>query len=257
MSFNNGKMEHIFQIDRKTNLYKKEFTNQTAQKAFLNGTRYIKIDGQSGAIWKRKEGDVVLLTRYDDRRNRFKNGIHDGYISLFDGGNPNTYCGHNYYYKIWERPATTAKNKGQPKILRELYSQLDSMKNIDQLLGIRKFMSVEYVGEKFQKTLGILGNKFMIHSEQLVEKSSPLGSAKSFEEVKHAICSNVIEGLVIEYEGIYYKIRQNCFTKNGIFEKESKKWKKLKLANRLSARCAIELLVARLVPLPRALLMTN
>lgn len=84
--FNSGKMSHIFQI--RDNLYLPDFTNDEAKKALENGRFFYKIDGQNGAIIKEENGDLLLVTRYDDKKGKLNPlELPKGYLSLSEGNN--------------------------------------------------------------------------------------------------------------------------------------------------------------------------
>ena len=83
--------------------------------------------------------------------------------------------------------------------------------------------TVEYIGEKFQLTPGINDVAIAVHSEQEIEL--PEDVSRTFDGMKQFLEYLCCEGVIIEYKGVYWKIRQNVFTKKGSFELACKKWR--------------------------------
>lgn len=104
--------------------------------------------------------------------------------------------------------------------LAKLYNIVDKI-NIDILdYGVN---TVEYIGEKFQLTPGINDVAIAVHSEP--EFELPEDIPRTFDGMKHLLEHLCCEGVIIEYKGVYWKIRQNVFTKKGSFELACKKWR--------------------------------
>lgn len=263
--FNSGKMKHLFDIGE-DNLYQNNIQELSASlcdnhdhETFQhNYNIFIKVDGQSGAIVYDSDTDeYVLLTRYDDKKNKFKNGtnVPKGYYKLMKG-NADTYSKgkntHQYYLEVWPRPLDGEKGK-HAKIVRELYARVDTMVNRKERLSSYEFNSCEFVGYKFQNTPGVFGNNIALHKEQTIDTkyvkenllmlnmySKLENSLKSegktiydgFKDCLLDSCS-MIEGFILKRNDDiicdvnYIKVRQNVFTKKGIYEKMKKEWGKM------------------------------
>lgn len=269
--FNGGKMSHLFDINDE-NLYEnsgqEKITSMLDIRHRPDGWIYnhfkvsLKVDGQCGAVvYDKEKNDCVLLTRYDDRKDRFKNGsnLPKGYYEMQTGNR--VHYGkngkmHHYYYEVWPRPEDGDKSKNA-KLRRELYACIDSMENKDFRLRNEVFNTCEYVGPKFQCTPGVMTNNIALHVEQNIVLNDAWwmpGRARAkmvrqFNELlsKHEIgmtpkniynvfqelltdetCS--IEGFIISpktNEGSYMKVRSNVFDKNCRFEVIKKSWRAL------------------------------
>ena len=271
--FNSGKMKHLFDIGE-DNLYKNNIQESSASLCdnkdymafFQNYDIFIKVDGQSGAIVYDSDTDeYVLLTRYDDKKNKFKNGtnISKGYYKLMKG-NADTYSKgkntHHYYLEVWPRPSDDEKGK-HAKIVRELYGRIDKMENRKERLSSYEFNSCEFVGYKFQNTPGVFGNNIALHKEQNIdakyakENLLMIHMFSKFEETlksegntiydsfKECLLdpNNMIEGFILERnidiicDVHYIKVRQNVFTKKGIYEKMKKEWGKMLKSKNIEA----------------------
>ena len=190
------------------NLYVPKF-NPGAQEALEKGTLRIKVDGQCGAIVK-IDGKLMLATRYDDQKGKVHLGVgmKTGFVEMPEGKNPSTFQKHHYAFELWPRPPAEAKGK-QLKLRLRLYDILDTIES-DRLVG--NFTSVEYVGKKFQQTPGYELD-ILLHHELPIQTVE-----RTWEAIKSFVCEKPIEGLVVEYQGKYWKIRQNCFTKSGSYD---------------------------------------
>lgn len=255
--FNGGKMTHCFKIEN--NIY----TSNVILNDFNSSDGYLrkydifkKIDGQCGAIAYNKDtGDFVLLTRYDDKRNKFTQAIPEGFIPIPKGKNMSEYTSnnpkktvtHKYYFEIWPRPLDTDKSK-TAKMRRKLYKCVDDMPNKSKRLkhGIN---TCEFVGPKFQQTLGIKDVNIALHSEQtlsidLLEYIVHHTYGNVYEGFKELLTSefSYIEGFIIKNKetGECFKIRQNVFTKEGEYEKMWKRWKNVIKKDKESIETIIE-----------------
>ena len=238
--FNCGKIEHIYEIVN--NLYTGKILNEKKKLALQYGTRSVKINGRNGALERIKLENIdnydlgicignwvyIFLARYDDKKNKFNDGlsIKSGYRKLFNGVNPEKYRNHHYYMEYWYKPKDFNNLKDCEKYIAELYLQLQNydIHYLDSLFGNNKHISVEYVGINFQKTLGYTNNHFVPHNQLIITTPGSLLHTIQFNELKETICNYMIEGIIIEYNGERFKIRQNCFTKEGVFDRYSKIW---------------------------------
>jgi len=216
MSFNGGKMQHIFRLE--DNLYVKQTESTKAHDALVNGNFYVKIDGSNHLLVKASDGQWQVYERYDDRKGKLdESKLPEGYISLPDGGNPVLYQSkqqkHHYFYKLIPRPAPDAKGK-LAKLNSQIYQLLDLKKKFLDSLD-RKIFTVELVGQKFQKTPGVDAPvDIAIHFMQTVEVSIE----RTFDALKNFLEQVCCEGLVVVHQGTFWKVRSNCFDKNHIYE---------------------------------------
>lgn len=272
--FNGGKMQHLFDINEK-NLYEVQVKNSSTNLSTEikpNGWVYevfnifVKVDGQCGAVvYDEEKDDCVLLTRYDDKKNRFENGsaLPKGYYEM-QPGNKTVYGTdkkqHHYYFEVWPRPVESDKSKNA-KLRRELYSRIDAMEDKKNRLINAVFNTCEYVGAKFQCTPGVIENNIALHHEQILRAedlyiedgitprkamfrrfdgllsqydigNNPRNIYNVFHDLLIADdCS--IEGFIMSHntqsmkEEPCIKIRSNVFTKTGSFEKLKKEWRRL------------------------------
>lgn len=204
MSFNGGKMEHIFAL--KDNLYTDEYVNPAAEAALRNGKYFYKIDGANHMLNKKADGTVRLYERYDA-----KDGICPANgVDLPTGMNASKYqskqqC-HTYYYM----PTWTKTGK-----LSKIYDRLQvtaENKLADEPPG---YYSVEVVGRKFQRTPGVDSDGALaLHNEQAI------GDRKfdNYQSIRTYLLEEIcVEGLVIEHHARYWKVRSDCFDKRCSF----------------------------------------
>jgi hypothetical protein len=230
MAFNGGKMMHIFEI--KDNLYTPQFYSPEAKEALENGHVYIKIDG-SNALLKNTDGVWSLYSRYDDTRGRFtdleESKLPEDIITLPDGKNISTYDSgskhHSYFYKLRKRPLDTDKGK-LAKLNRTLYKIIDGEEMQDFLSASGTvWLTVELVGKKFNATPGVREMCGIApHKSQTV---SIQNQDRTYQGMKELLLSSTVEGYVIEWKGVFWKIRSNCFDKNCTFEvaKKTREWR--------------------------------
>lgn len=213
-NFNGGKMQHLFAVPReqKHRFYLPEFVSKEAEAALCSGKArfFLKIDGSCGALIREK-GTWTLYQRYDDAKNRFKeSGLPANHIPLpQDCENKADREGHHYSFRRLARPVPGSKLKGEDKWVAELYAALD----VAKLDDLPDFNSVELVGPNYNRTPGVARNNLALHSEQVLEKAPPvLDSAEAWLlwlEKFFAPAGDAVlhEGLVLEHEGRWWKIR--------------------------------------------------
>lgn len=209
--FNCGKMEHIFLFDGK--MYKPEFFSEEAAEAIAKGRFFIKIDGSCGALIRNKEGVFEIYNRYDDSKGKFEGKAPEGYLPLLEGKNTGQYRGHNYYLRLLKRPdekAPGVKLNKEEKMILSLYKRLDEL----DLSHLPDFNSIELVGKNFNKTPGVEDNGIALHSDQEIRIAGlhRLKNAQDFLEFFSGFLMGrgdeiYYEGLVIEHEGRWWKIR--------------------------------------------------
>jgi len=198
-SFNCGKMKHIFAVD-KNYFYVPSFSCEEAKEAILGNeyTVYEKVDGSCGALIKNENDQFVIYSRHD-AKNKFKNGIPDGYIPIPQGRNAKEFNDHDYYLKEMKRG---------DKIADSLYSVIIDFKSD------KKFISAELVGKNFNRTPNVVGNNIAIHEDQEVKLDREFSSADdAFSYFKESLKDGFVEGYVIKSNGFYWKIRADCFNK--------------------------------------------
>lgn len=209
MSFNGGKQLHIWKTDKDTDsdtaiTYLPEWTSEESQQAMLalrtgEATIKRKIDGSCGAIIRRPDGRWDIYQRYDDKKDKFKDGIPEGYIPLPEGQNGQVQ--HHYYFKLLER---VQKKKGEQLIVRSLYEAVDRT----ETKLTKDYYSVELVGPNFNKTPGVLTNGIALHEKQDVQITFPLLNTPQewFVWLKNYFSIYRDEGLIVSHKGRYWKI---------------------------------------------------
>jgi hypothetical protein len=204
-TFNGGKMQHIFKLV--DNLYVDEFYSEAARAALVKGSACVKVDGANHMVVKSDSG-ITLYQRFDSKSGE----CPEGYIDLPDGKNESRYTSrersHAYFYK----PVDLETGK-----LRRIFAAL-----VDQAAGYldaKPFgqYSVEVVGRKFQKTPGIDKDAALaFHADQCLHLEPQV---RSYQGLRSYLLDQVcIEGVVLEHEGIFWKVRSNCFEKKCPFE---------------------------------------
>ena len=166
-------------------------------------------------------------------------------IKLPTANNPDSYEGHSYYY---EPMNVDCKAKGIRKINEVVHEILNDHKqhivnvattstagatasgdnkdgNCDDnaLTRTSYYVSVEWIGTKFQKTPGVPHNvAIAIHSQQVCEEQieRTYDGVRSFLSGEGGGEGNpiIIEGLIVEYNGTYYKVRSDCFDRKCLFK---------------------------------------
>jgi len=229
--FTTGKMEHIFEFDQpgKKAMYLPKYTSQEAEEAMNSFERmYMKIDGSCGALIRNDKGEFDIYARFDDTKKKFRDDdgkftIPEGYLPLPEGGNSAKYEGHRYYLRKLNRPVETdekgapIKLKGEDVFVAQLYKSLDEA-DPQELSLLPDFNSIELVGKNYNQTPGVVGNGIALHSQQRLdikfpEKQSPeewLENLRTLMESEEGI---VMEGVVIEHKGTWWKIRADHLCK--------------------------------------------
>lgn len=202
-------MEHIFKTDE-NHRYIPYPQSKEAEEALAEGTFYVKIDGSNGCLFREEDGKWTLYSRYDDKKGRFTNtDLPNTIRELPEGKNSSKYQSneqtHSYYYVLRPRPSEDQRGK-LAKIDRELYRIIDSNREYLDSLEC-KFITVELVGQKFGKTLGVEADcDIAIHSDQKI-----LIFDRSFYGIRETCTDFFIEGLVVEHRGKWWKVRWDGF----------------------------------------------
>lgn len=222
MSFNGGKQGHIFKTEKDASggdsdnamTYIAEWNCPESKEAMFalrtgHAQARRKIDGSCGAIIRGPDGRWNIYQRFDDKKNRFKNGteIPVGYIHLPDGENTKVYSyqaehtHHRYYFKLLDR---VQKSKGEQSIVNSLYSVVDR----DDVKLEKDYYSVELVGPNFNSTPGMSKNGIALHEAQEIAVKIPELDEPNdwFIWFKEYFKAHRDEGLIISYKGRYWKI---------------------------------------------------
>jgi hypothetical protein len=230
--FNCGKMKHIFLTEGKVRgdgreidaddamSYLPEWSCPEAKHAIdslVTGDAklYVKIDGSCGALIREADGSYTIYQRYDDKKHKFKDGIPEGYIPVPNENNLGIYngggCTHRYFLKKLSRKPDA---KFERKIADQLYKIVDAAIESKRLPD-KDFISVELVGENFNRTPGVIGNSIAVHSQQkfpwqIDSMNTPeqwLGLMKNyFLGTKSGV---LFEGFIVEHKGMCWKIRSD------------------------------------------------
>jgi hypothetical protein len=201
-----------------------------ARDALVNGQWFYKIDGSNGLLVFNDESKTYdIFRRYDDKKDKFKNGIPDGYINLPPSRNMDTYdsesASHKYYQQFIPRPAETTKGK-EAALWRTLYAQVDKAHIEGRLNGSdgvpAKYHSIELVGKNFAGTPGVEGVGIALHSAQVMEKpsESPKTDLEWFEYFHQLFRPDGLchEGIIISWNGLSWKIRAEWFRKDSAWK---------------------------------------
>jgi hypothetical protein len=219
MAFNGGKQGHIWKTEKDADAdsamtYVTKWVcdeSKAAMFALRTGEAklYRKIDGSCGAIIRGNDGLWNVYQRYDDKKNKFKDGteIPNGYIKLPDGENTKVYKyqenhgRHRYYFKLLNR---VQKSKGEQSIVDALYNVVDR----DDLKLDKDYYSVELVGPNFNSTPVVLKNGIALHEAQVVTVKIPeLDTLEEwFAWMKEYFTAYRDEGLIVSHKGRYWKI---------------------------------------------------
>jgi hypothetical protein len=217
-SFNGGKMIHIFSFDDETHLYAPTFESAASKEALEKGNLFYKIDGSNGLVKKKKGNDGLVLLEAFQRLDTKGRPSPEGCIPLPPGSNMDSYQGHSYYYE----PITTnvdgkkarKRNEDMLKVVQDhahhMFPKVGNEEEEESAASM--FVSMEWVGYKFNKTPGVPHNVgIAIHSEQACKEVVE----RTFEGMKSFLLESnpPIEGLIVEYDGLYYKVRGDGFDK--------------------------------------------
>lgn len=201
--FNGGKMNHIFEFDQdRRGLYKEQIASEEAEMVFQHGKVFYKIDGSNGMIIGNCDGHLEAFERLDTKQKP----IPEKCIALPNGANARSHEGHSYCYQPINLDVEGKKLKKRNQAMLDVVER-----NKDHILSLgMPFVSIEWVGSKFNKTPGVPHDVAVaIHSEQVCEEEFD----RSFSGVRDFLlrADPPIEGLVFEYGGAYWKIRADCF----------------------------------------------
>jgi len=274
-------MTHIFVFDSETRLYANGFSCDKAREALERGIFYYKIDGSNGLIVvadpeqdeesAEDGGNIRVTTTEDDdgkkggttpitmrayqRLDTKGKAPPPGCIRLpsnsnnrGEGGNPESYEGHSYYYEPIKLDAEVMAKKKLRKrnqaMLRIVQDHADYFVSLTTRSrngnggddAKKNYVSVEWVGRKFNRTPGVPHDvAIAVHAEQLVPSEEVARLERTYDGMKKALLlltlevdnndttttttpPPVIEGYVVEYEGTYWKIRADCFDRRCPFK---------------------------------------
>jgi len=233
MSFNGGKMRHIFRTDKDGDadsamVYTPDWFCPEAESAMCalgtgEAKMYRKIDGSCGALIK-KDDQWTIYRRYDDKKGKYdETNLPEGLIALPPGENTKVYhyeqemFSHHYFFQEIKRvdpnKAPILDKKGRPKpqpaeekISLCLYEIVDRMSPT----LTKDFYSIELVGPNFNRTPGVDTNSIALHEAQEIPTPQELEPLKTPEEwfawLKAYFLVNRDEGLIISHLGRYWKI---------------------------------------------------
>lgn len=247
-------MEHIFVFDPDTRLYQPEgWTSPQAQAAVENGQFLYKVDGSNGivVIRSKSEETVERFEATDSSSWRF-----EPYQRLDTKGkappesslcielpstcqNLSIYEGHSYWYQpitIEGIEGKKARKRNQQMIdlvekhQQHLLEQSGLWKTRDSEDEKTRFVSIEWVGTKFNRTGGVPHDiALALHSEQQLSKEDTSKVDRSYEGIRKFLleADPPIEGLIIRQdmgtpEGVgctrYWKVRSDCFDRKCRFK---------------------------------------
>lgn len=201
-------MAHIFEFDKDTGLYTGTIASAEAEAALQRGKVFYKIDGSNGMIACGDGGELTAFQRLDTRGRP----PPEGCIRLPNGNNADVYEGHSYFYKPIDMNVEGKKVKKMNQAMIDVVE-----KHKDRLLSYGDFVSIEWVGAKFNKTPGVLHDvAIAIHAEQVCDEAFD----PSYEGLKLFLlqADKPIEGLIFEFGGMYWKVRGDCFDRKCSFK---------------------------------------
>ncbi len=238
-SYFGGYMPHCFESADETTYVPRLVEN--AREAIFHGRWFTKVDGGSGLlIFNEHEQRYDLYRRYDDKKNKFQGIPPPGYIHLPTSKNPSVYKGrqrtHRYFLKFQPRTAPFGKgsNGGEAAIWRELYSQIDREfiegKSLDGLdWSMPMYHSLDLVGKNFSATPGVdkIGIA-LLADQEILEKPSfisdglkeGLTDEQVYEHFKEYFCTVACQGIIIEYQGMYWRILASHFGSNVLWNRD-------------------------------------
>jgi hypothetical protein len=223
--FYGGKMMHSFkhEIRGKSERYSKSMYDG-ALKAIQCGNWFYKIDGSNGLlIYSEENNRYEIYRRFDDKKGKYDDGdLPDGLIRLPIGKNTDQYGSesqlHRYYQSRIERPSANDSTK-DAVMWRNLYRQVDKAQE-DGKLG-EKYHSIELVGKNFSGTPKVEGVGIALHSAQVCPKpdANTLETEESCYEYFYTLFEKLnCEGIVVEYDGLYWKMKADCFRADSPFK---------------------------------------
>ena len=208
--FNGGKMSHIFEWSDDFR-YKSEgkLASPEAEQALLHGDIFYKIDGANGMLQVVVQGAAPVLRAHERLDTKGKDLLKDktndkSLIPLPPGQNPSEHSGHSYVY---EQVTTDVPGK---KLKKRNQAMLDIMnRHASYLVGLgRAYISVEWVGRKFQQTPGVnVDVAMVIHEDQRLEDVEVERSYVGIYKFLWEDCADQpVEGLIFAHKGKYYKV---------------------------------------------------
>jgi hypothetical protein len=200
-------------------MYTNQPYSEAATEALENGVLFHKINGSNGCLFKTGDGQWSLYRRYDDKKGCLDpDNLPNGYRTLPSGLNEQSYgekFRHSYYYRRMERiPQEKKKYSLSEKMSNAFYVIVD--RNTPQLDAFNTdALTVELVGRKFNKTPGCdFDYGIALHRQQRVPWEIP----RSFEGFKKYLMSSVCaEGVILEHQGRYWKIKTCYFDQKCLF----------------------------------------
>lgn len=208
--FNGGKMQHLFQFGDNYK-YNKDgmFSSPEAEQALLGGNLYYKIDGSNGMIVS-KNDDIRVFQRHDTRGKG--NTMADGKVltNLPEGKNPATYKDHTYFMQEVTTDVTGKKLSKRNRAMLDL-----AKRHKDRLLSFgREWLSVEWVGKKFQQTPGVDHDVALaVHEDQVLTDGEIDRTFKGVQKYLMDDCSDApIEGIIVAHHGVYWKVVTGGFS---------------------------------------------
>lgn len=233
MSFNGGKMRHIFKTEKDLSggdsdnamVYLPEWFCDEAKEAMnalgKGAEMYRKIDGSCGAILRGSDGRFTIYQRYDDKKGKIKDGdLPLGMINLPLGENTQVYGfetemhKHRYFFREIPRVDLKKGSKitGNDKISLGLYKIVDR----EDLKLEKDFYSVELCGPNFNRTPGVSENGIALHEMQKVQIETPTLETPSewFVWLTEYFTANRDEGIIVSHRGRYWKIHGYKFCPN-------------------------------------------
>jgi len=212
--FNGGKMQHLF--SRKMRTYTNRFyqlvlskPTEEAANAAENGTIYLKIDGSNGRIDIDKTGKIECYRRFYDKKNVVMHSIDDtfviqnGFKLLLDGVNNDHDRDKKYYMNYMD---LRTFRKKELKIWTEIYRIAQTALERGDLEPGHQY-SVEYVGQKFNSTPCVLSEiGIALHRQQVIHEK-----LETLEDFEQFFLRNAVEGVVIEHDGRWWKMRSDGF----------------------------------------------
>ena len=205
--FYGGKMTHLLEARYPDNSkyhdaddaasYETTFESDETRSALLKGKCYLKIDGSCGLLVKKQDGTYTLYRRRDTRGKPKT----DNMIELPVGKNSATFHDHTYYMIEMD---PTSSNKGEAALAKTYYDILE--RNKDKLTD--DYYSIELIGPQINKTApegatpGIVIHKWQVADVTFQERTD----AELYEQIRTYFSQNCVEGLIIEYNDVYYKL---------------------------------------------------
>jgi hypothetical protein len=230
-------------------VYSPKFSSSDAQDAFEKSNNiYWKIDGSCALIrWTKPDYDVdrdaddtddgvlELYQRQDTRGqdptpdliplpSRIDDDDDDGTGKNMICTNTNAYKNHNYYMKKVE--LNGKKDGKKQKTMKLLLLKILNDNRTELIKAVQKYgssdgyLSVELVGHKFNQTPGVyVDAAIIIHQEQRLKLSTTSVDGdetdietfpRTFDGIKTFLMERFnVEGVVVEYSGVYWKILSN------------------------------------------------